>query len=67
MADGVYVAMAREIERAIEVADRDTGPRELHWLREQIERFEKTARARLAILERQGHDRATARLPYKDD
>lgn len=67
MADGVYVAMAREIERAIDVATRDPGPRELQWLRDKIEQFASTATQRLEILKRQGHDRATARRPYRDD
>lgn len=67
MADGVYVAMAREIERALEVAARDPGPRELHWLRDKIEQFSTVAMERLEILERLGHDRYRARLPYSDD
>ena len=67
MADGVYVAMAREIERAIDVASRDPGPRELHWLRDKIEQCASAATQRLEILEMQGHDRYRARLPYRED
>lgn len=67
MADGVYVTMAREIERALDTATRDPGPRELQWLRDKIEQFSTTARACLEFLERQGHDRYRARLPYADD
>lgn len=67
MADGVFVTMAREVERSMAVADRDPGPRELANLRRDIEQLKNTLDTRFAILQQASHDRAKSRLPYRDD
>lgn len=67
MADGVYVRMAREIERGIEITARDPGPRELGNLRRDIEQFKQVLDTRFNLLEQASHERARARLPYKDE